>query len=243
MNKKIILLSLCLLTIASPTFAKTKKVVRKVQPKKVRLTNAVPIVGQSVPFYEQIVGSSWNDPVAADACEEDAVLMSVAWATGQSYSAAEARAQIKAMAEYEQEHFGAYQDSSAADTAQVLTELYHIPMTLRYDVSVLDLRNILAAGHIAIIPINGQRLDNPHYGNPGPARHMVIVTGYDPNTDEFIINDPGTRFGNGQRFSSARIQNALEDYQTGNHIKNKVIRTAMIEVQKPAQVSAATVLE
>ena len=185
---------------------------------------------QSVPWQEQIVGSSWSNPIAADACEEDAVLMAAMWSTGQRFTAAQAHQQIFAMANWELKNYGYYQDTSASDTARMLTEIYHVPNTVKYGANVLDLRAALANGHIAIIPINGQRLGNPHYSKPAPPRHMIVVTGYDPKTNMFIVNDPGTRFGRGERFSSARIMDAMEDYQTGNHIKNKVIRTAMIEV-------------
>ncbi len=185
-----------------------------------------------VPFVYQVVGSSWSDPIAADACEEASILMATEWATGKTFSPQESRDQIAAMSDYEQKRFGAYQDTSAADTAALMKEVYNVPSTVSYNLQPGDLKNTLLKGHIAITPINGQILNNPGYSKPGPTHHMIVVAAYDPATDEYLINDPGTRIGNGQRFAATTLQSALADYQTGNHIQTTNRPSAMIEVSK-----------
>ncbi len=186
----------------------------------------------NAPFVYQASGGSMADPRLADGCEEAAILTAVSWASGRQFSVAQLHDLIISLSDFEQQQWGFYQDTSAADTAWLMSQRFGIKSNLQYDVSIEDLRNVLLKGHIAIVPVNGQKLDNPHYGQPGPARHMVVVIGYIPETNQFILNDPGTRFGEHFIVSAATLQNSLQDYESGNHKPVKVIRPAMIEVSK-----------
>ncbi len=193
-------------------------------------TSYAQVIKLNVPFVYQAAGGSWNDPRVADGCEEAAILMAVNWTHRSVMTPTQLNSEIINLSEYEKIELGFFEDTSAADTAKLMKDYYGQESELRYDISVEDLKLALAAGHIAIVPINGQILNNPHYRKPGPPRHMIVIIGYDQNKDQFIVNDPGTRFGRGQRFSARRIQNALQDYPSGIHRTVEIIRTAMIEV-------------
>ena len=75
----------------------------------------------------------------------------------------------------------------------------------------------LEAGHLVIIPTNGQALKNPNFTLPGPERHMLVVKGYDYETEEFITNDPGTRNGADYRYKKDLLFEAIRNYKTGFH--------------------------
>lgn len=45
----------------------------------------------------------------------------------------------------------------------------------------------------------------------------VAVRGYDPEGEEFIVNDPGTRYGEGYRYKEEIFMEAVQDYETGYH--------------------------
>jgi hypothetical protein len=234
MKLKIFLL-LTILTFTQSSFAQAKtvkrpikKVVKKATPKKLVAQN----FANKVQFVYQITGSSWSNPIFADACEESTVLMAAGWYKGINFSASEIHDKILSMAEYEQEKFGYYQDTSVADTALILNQTQGVPATVSYGIGIEAIKKALARNSIVIVPINGQFLNNPGYTYPGPPRHMIVVFGYDPETDQFIVNDPGTRIGQGQSFKASTLQNALQDYSTGNHIHVSVIQTAMIEINK-----------
>ncbi len=214
-----------------------KKVVRKPTKKKVILASeTINQIKASVPFYYQAINGSWSNPKLADGCEEASIIMAAAWAENKSYSAQEVHDLIISISDYEQEKFGFFEDSSAVDTASLLKERLGVKSVLRYDISVEEIRNSILAGNIAIIPVNGDKLGNPHYSSPGPVRHTVIVTGYIPSTNQFILNDPGTQYGYNFIVSAANLQNSLQDYPSGKHQKVTVIRPAMIEVYKQAAI-------
>lgn len=202
---------------------------------RVRLASQNQII-QQVPFVYQLGGGSAADRRLAEGCEESSILMAVGWSRGKSYSATEARDLIIQMSDYEQTRFGTFVDTSAADTAALMREYFGQDSNLRYDITVRDLKQTIAEGKIAIVHINGNRLHNPHYSVPGPDHHTLVVLGYDFDNNEFIVNDPGTRYGAGYRVPAATLQDALEDYATGIHQKNTLIRTSMIEISKTADV-------
>jgi len=61
---------------------------------------------------------------------------------------------------------------------------------------------------------------------------MLVVTGFDESSDEFITNDPSTRMGQGYRYSSFTIASALRDYPSGDRVPITSLPTAFIAVWK-----------
>jgi len=107
-------------------------------------------------------------------------------------------------------------DTSIGDTAKFFREYYGQNVSIKENVSMEDLYNILAQGDIIIAPTNGKWLENPHFSNGGPQRHMLVIVGFDRKNGEFITNDPGTRVGRGYKYKDSILYNAIRDYQTGN---------------------------
>ncbi|MDQ3018740.1 MAG: C39 family peptidase, partial [bacterium] len=145
----------------------------------------------------------------------------------------EARRDIINMSEYERAMFGFYQDTSIDDTAMVLRDLYrNIAMIdVKKNISAEDIKNELAAGKLAIIPLNTRLTRHPLY-RQGPIRHTVVAVGYDDQTDEIIIHDPYYSAGKYLRLSSAAVNRALWDYNSGIHLPNGPKRSAMIVVSR-----------
>ena len=88
------------------------------------------------------------------------------------------------------------------------------------------------SGNIVIVPANGRVIGNPYFNPPGPARHMVVIRGYDPVTKEFITNDPGTERGENYRYPEAVLYNGIRDYPTGYHKPIVEDKKVMIVVGK-----------
>jgi len=80
--------------------------------------------------------------------------------------------------------------------------------------------------------MNGQALGNPNFTPPGPEYHFLLIRGYNPSTDTFITNDPGTRNGELYKYSSDTLFNAIRDYPTGDHLPITSTRKAMIVILK-----------
>lgn len=177
-----------------------------------------PIAVGEVPFTAQAPFSQWSDPRQQSACEEAAVLMAMHWVKGRPLTRQLALAEILAMAEYEKRRFGDFHDTSAKDTIARLIEEYwkfHY-VSLETVKSAQDIVAQLRLGHIVIVPMNGRALGNSYYRSPGPEQHMLLVVGYDSARDEFMTNDPGTRRGQGFRYRSLVVYNAIRDYPTSN---------------------------
>ena len=172
---------------------------------------------QSVPFVVQAPHAQWDDPRYQDACEEASLVMAHAWIDGENHvSRNDAEERIEELFKHQEDFFGDAVDTSASDTARFFMEHYGHDVTLKEDVSMDDLYAILAEGHIIIAPTNGKWLENPHFTNGGPERHMLVIIGFDEKNGEFITNDPGTRVGRGYKYKDSTLYNAIRDYQTGN---------------------------
>ncbi len=191
-------------------------------------------VVHDVPFTPQAPFGDWADPRQQDGCEEASVVMTYRWATGQELTRQEALEEITSMSNWEENTYGGYRDTSAADTrARLLEEFYgYDHARVVYDITLADVKRELAAGNILIIPFNGQILANPNFKPPGPERHMLVVIGYDDTTKTIITNDPGTRLGEKFTYSYQNFEKSFRDYETGNHVPITEERTAMIVVSK-----------
>ncbi len=202
-------------------------------------SDAVPrSVVHDVPFAAQAPLGRWSDRRQQEGCEEASALMAVRWARGEGDIApADAEREIVAAADYERRTYGSHEDTSAADTVDRLFRGYfgYDGVELREDVTVDDVADALVAGNVAVVPVNGRLLPNPWFAPPGPLRHMLVVTGFDTETDEFVTNEPGTRRGAGFRYSREALQAALMDYPSGYHAPLEDGRTAMIVVRPAAE--------
>ena len=188
-----------------------------------------------VPFTPQAPFAQWSDPRQQDGCEEASVVMAMHWVRGEQIRSREAALQeILALSYYQENTFGEYRDTSAADTADRLIKGY-------YNYSNFDVRSVITndeiirtirLGHVVILPFNGQALHNPYFTPPGPERHMMVLIGYDSNTEEYITNDPGTRQGESYRYDKDILFAAIRDYSTGYHIPIEKVEKAMIVVKR-----------
>jgi len=171
---------------------------------------------QEVPFTSQAPTGKWGDLVFQDGCEEASMMMAMAWAKGMKLSLEEVV--IQNITQFETKKFGSFTaDTSAEDTAQIMREYFaYDNISIARDVSIDDIRKFLDDGALVMAPMNGQALHNPHFTQPGPLHHMLVIIGYDAQTGEFITNDPGTKEGKGYRYSEEMLYRALRDYSTGN---------------------------
>lgn len=181
-----------------------------------------------VPYVSQAPLGNWSDARFKDGCEEASVIMAGFWAKSEGVSAANAQAIIKDLAAYEKKVWHFHQDTSAADTAGLLVHYFGMQPVLKYDITTADIRDALDENTLVIVPVNGTKLGI--YGGRVIPRHTVVVTGFDPETNVFTINDPVK--GRGIKISGAVLERALRDYPSGIHRPVLSARTAMIVVSK-----------
>lgn len=171
-----------------------------------------------VPFTPQAPYAQWDNVIFQNACEEASILMAMRWVEDRSLTKQEAEKEIRAISNFEQKVFGHFHDTSSLDTAQIIKDYFKYQnVDVRIDISAEDIKAELVKGNVVIVPVNGQKLNNPFYTLPGPLEHMIVVIGYDAATEEFITNDPGTRRGEKFRYSEDVLKAALQDYPSGFH--------------------------
>jgi len=189
---------------------------------------------EGVAFTSQAPLGEWSEPRQQEGCEEASAFMAVKWAQGESFTLDEAKSAIVGMSDWEKSTFGTFMDTSITDTAERLIRQYQsfINFEVKKNIGIDDIRAELNLGRVVLIAVNGTKLENPNFTNGGPLRHMMLVTGFDASTNEFISHDPGTSHGASYRYSASTIQNALMDYPSGDHAPLMDMPTAMIAVWK-----------
>ncbi len=189
----------------------------------------------TVPFLVQAPLNGWGDYRLAQGCEEAAAIMAVAWAKEQTFiSPSQGRKQIIAISNWEKKNFGYYVDTSIQDTANHIIKDYlkYDKIEVKENISTDDIINALDQGNIVLVAINGRKVDSPYYRKPGPLHHTVVVIGYDPATEIFTINDPGSIHGANWKVKKGILQTGLQNYQSGNGTSRKALPPAMIVVSK-----------
>lgn len=172
----------------------------------------------SVPFTVQAPYGEWSDPIFQDACEEASVVMAAFWMDGIKLTKESAKNTIETLAKLQKKKFGHSVDTSIEDTAWLFRELSpQGSAAVERKVTIERMKAVLAEGNILILPTDGRALKNPNFTQPGPSRHMLVVTGHDDTTKEFIVNDPGTRKGERYRYAQSVLFDAILDYPTGKH--------------------------
>ena len=165
-----------------------------------------------VPFSSQAPFENWSQPWQ-DACEEASVLMAVAWARGAELTPSFAAEEILQQVQFEEKVLGYHRDTNLKDTARLLKDFYRYEnFDLRYDgVTPENIKKEVASGNLVIVPLAGEVIENPYFTSP-PHYHMVVVRGYDDKTREFIVNEPGTKHGNGLRYRYDNLMEAIHDW-------------------------------
>ncbi len=187
-------------------------------PSPVAPSATLPVsINLAVPFTSQAPYAVW-DAFHNDACEEASVLMVTRFWQGKALAGpADVEAELQGMKAYEDQTFGYDQDTSAEQTAKILTDYYHIAnVEVRYDITLEDIKREVLGGHPVIVPASGRDLHNPFYKQPGPVYHMLVIKGVTAD-GKFITNDPGTRRGADFVYGQAALYGAINDWDNVTH--------------------------
>lgn len=191
---------------------------------------------QTVPFTSQAPTGTWSDDRQQNACEEASALMAMWWVKNQKpTSSQDALKQILDIATYEEKTFGTSEDTNPTDTVTRIFEGYFTFKKAQAfsEITLQDIIQEIMKGHLVILPMDGIKLANPHYTQPGPERHMLLIVGYDAKTKEFVTNDSGTRYGSGYRYPQDKVFAAIREYPTGQHLPiTGTAKKSMIVISK-----------
>lgn len=188
-----------------------------------------------VPFLSQAPTFKWSDDRFASACEEASMVMALAWAGIQPIgkTGKEQAQTILDLVEFEKKKYNVYFDTSPRDTIRFAREYSgYTGFNLRHAIRASDILRQLEQGFLVIASADGRVLKNPNFTGLGPTEHMLVIRGYDYDTQEFITNDPGTRFGEGYRYARKVLFSAIRDYKTGHKEKGRPRTKSMIIIEK-----------
>ena len=167
-----------------------------------------------VPFLSQAPFADWN-ALHEDACEEASLITVELFRDG-------VKSVAKEKAEEEIQEMIAYEERNGHEISITLEELNKIAKDyynlntgrVKKNVTIDDIKKELAAGRPVIVGAAGKILPNPNFRNGGPNYHMLVIKGYDSRG--FITNDPGTRKGEGFRYTFQALFSAIHDWNPDN---------------------------
>ncbi|MAF13843.1 MAG: hypothetical protein CMI53_03050 [Parcubacteria group bacterium] len=161
-------------------------------------------------FISQAPYAVW-DELHKETCEEAAMVNVVKYFKGEELTAHIMEQELLNLVKW-QEQNGYQVDLTAEETAEILENYYNFNSELITEVTVSRIKQELDAGKLIIIPAAGRELKNPYFQTPGPIYHMLVIRGYDEQSQEFITNDVGTKRGAGFRYNYNRLIEAIHDW-------------------------------
>ncbi|MFA5777115.1 MAG: C39 family peptidase [Parcubacteria group bacterium] len=191
--------------VSSESFAEPEKPIALSIPDFIMLD--VPFVGQA-PF--QI----W-DALHEDACEEASLVMLKYFSDGKkSITKEQAEKEIQDMVAFEKKN--GYKPSIALEELNQIASKYYKLENGRVgkNITIEDIKKELSNEKPVIVGAAGKVLPNPNFKNGGPNYHMLVIIGYD--AQGFITNDPGTRLGEGFRYSFDDLLKSIHDWDSKN---------------------------
>lgn len=163
-----------------------------------------------IPFTTQAPYADW-DEIHEEACEEASLIMIKYYLDNKILDKKTAEEEIQALVKFQIEKYGDYRDSTAEEMVQLASDYYGIKnLEVIYDFSPQDIKKYLASGKPIIALAAGRLLNNPNFTYPGPLYHVILLVGY--NGDTIITNDPGTRKGEGYKYSLGALYYTMHDF-------------------------------
>lgn len=179
---------------------------RQVVPEKAALV---------VPFVSESPEGSWKGPWI-NGCEEASIAMVHFFYAGQSeVSRLEAQNYMQDLFAAEDATWGSNANTDAARTEKLINVNTDFKAEIKENPTGEDIKREIRAGYPVISLHYGKTLANPNipFARNGSYYHMLVVTGYDDTTNEFIVNDDGDRKeGTGHRYGYATFMQSLHDY-------------------------------
>lgn len=137
--------------------------------------------------------------------------MSYSYVSGQAPTTLQAAYQMVKLAIFEMSAFGHEKDTTIVETEQILREFYGYEKTRIVENPTAEMiRDELRKKNLVLVPAAGRLLENPHFQRGGPRYHMFVVKGFEGS--DFIVNEPGTKFGNGWQYSEKNMMEAMHDF-------------------------------
>lgn len=175
------------------------------EPVTVEIPNKLEL---DVAFASQAPFGNWNE-LHEEACEEASMVTAAKYFLNQPLTEKIMEEELVKLDAWEKNN-GYKIDLSVTQTAAVLKDYFNLSAKVVTDVSVNRIKYELSLGNLVIVPAAGRELNNPYFRAPGPIYHMLVIKGYD--SDEFIVNEVGTKRGDSFKYKYDVLINAIHDW-------------------------------
>ena len=167
-----------------------------------------------VPFTSQAPKADWNE-LFKESCEEASMIMAHYYLQNKTFNKETSTKEILDLIEWEKDNLGHFEDSDVKEVSVILENYfgYKDIKIVSADVTIDTIKYFISNNKPIIIPAAGRLLGNKYFRQPGPLYHMLVITGYD--NKNFITNDPGTKNGEGYKYSYQTLLNAIHDIPEG----------------------------
>jgi len=167
-----------------------------------------------VPFTTQAPLVNW-DALHEEACEEASLIMYKHFLDGSVIASPQsADNEIQSMVAWENQN-GYGLDLTVEQTNQMAKDYLGLNNgRVETNISLDNIKAELASGRPVLVPAAGKVLANPNFTDGGPNYHNLLIVGYDK--DGFITNDPGTRKGEGFRYTFDNLFTAIHNWDATN---------------------------
>ncbi len=178
------------------------------------------IVKLKVPYTSEIPLGSWVKPWN-NACEEASMVMAESYYFGnESMTKAVAVKYMTPIFKIEDKIFGSNADSDTVRTAKLLNDYLSVSATIKNNPTIEEIKDQLRRGKPVISFHYAKDIKNPyhHWRVGGSYFHVMVLVGFDDNTNEFLVHDSGDPVtGAYHRYGYNLIMNTLHDFNFKNH--------------------------
>lgn len=171
-----------------------------------------------VPFIPEVHDNNWSPPWN-NACEEAAIAMvSLYYQDIKEISIEKARAIMTPLFKIQDQLFGSHQDTDAERTAKLANHEMFFYAQVKNNPTIDDIKDQIRKGNPVITTHYGFGLKNSthRFRRGGSSYHVVVVSGFDDKTKEFITQDSGTPTGKNYRYNYDLFMDSIHDFDHKN---------------------------
>lgn len=172
--------------------------------------NSVAAKNISVPFTTQAPDGKWIQPWQ-DLCEEASILMVDQFYRNGTLDKKRAKQLLLHIFEVKNKHYGKSLDESTEKITALINNFLAWEAVIVEQPTIEQIKAQIDSNQPVIIPVSGKDLQNPHFRSGGPRYHVLVISGYDDEKQEFITQEPGTHLGLDFRYPYGTIMGANHD--------------------------------
>lgn len=179
------------------------------------------VINLPVPHIWEIPDGVWVRPWN-NACEEASLMMVEEFYLGrkeENVSGKEIKAKLTPLFAWQDRVFGSNADSDSKRTARIINEYSSFEAIIKQNPTLEEIKAELDAGHPVISFHYAKGMNPDHrFRAGGSYYHVMVITGYDDATQEFMLNDSEFQNGLDYRYGYATIMDTLHDF---DHTRRK----------------------